>query len=125
MGTTQHSSKSAKATVISVISRAKSEQKTVQFINDEASSVHGSIRTSSVFTTESGEWKLGGLDVLSSMKEEDAVIYVSSLADFLPHAFMLINTDLWKPCPGFGTLCTARGSKGWLGQHQAEPVASS
>ncbi|KAF1354904.1 armadillo-type protein [Delphinella strobiligena] len=49
--------------------------KTLQFINDEASSVHGSVRTSSVFTTESGEWKLGGLDVLSSMKEEDAVIY--------------------------------------------------
>ncbi len=31
----------------------------------------------SVYTSESGEWKLGGFDVLSSMKEDDAVIYVS------------------------------------------------
>jgi len=38
--------------------------------------VHGAIRVSSVFTSESGEWRLGGLDLLSSMKEDDAVIYV-------------------------------------------------
>jgi len=49
--------------------------KTLAFINSEATSVHGSIRVSSVFTTESGEWKLGGFDVLSSAKEDDAVIY--------------------------------------------------
>jgi hypothetical protein len=29
-----------------------------------------------VFTSESGEWKLGGFDILSSMKEDDAIIYV-------------------------------------------------
>jgi SCY1-like protein 1 len=51
-------------------------QKTVRFINNEASSVHGYIRTSSVFTSESGEWKLGGFEVLSSLKEDDAIIYV-------------------------------------------------
>ncbi|TKA65589.1 hypothetical protein B0A49_04870, partial [Cryomyces minteri] len=49
--------------------------KTLKFINDEGSSVHGCIRTSSIFTSESGEWKLAGFDVLSSMKEEDAIIY--------------------------------------------------
>ncbi|KAF2086151.1 ARM repeat-containing protein [Saccharata proteae CBS 121410] len=49
--------------------------KTLKFINGDAVSVHGSVRTSSVFTSESGEWKLGGFDVLSSMKEDDAVIY--------------------------------------------------
>jgi hypothetical protein len=48
----------------------------VQFINNEATSVHGYIRSSTVFTSESGEWKLGGFDVLSSMKEDDAIIYV-------------------------------------------------
>jgi SCY1-like protein 1 len=31
-----------------------------------------------VFTTESGEWKLSGFEVLSSMKDDDANIYVSS-----------------------------------------------
>ncbi|CZT20906.1 related to protein kinase family protein [Ramularia collo-cygni] len=49
--------------------------KTLKFINDEAASVHGSIRASSIFTSESGEWKIGGLDILSSMKEDDAVIF--------------------------------------------------
>jgi SCY1-like protein 1 len=48
---------------------------TLRFVNDEGASVHGNIRISSIFTSESGEWKLGGLDILSSMKEEDAVIY--------------------------------------------------
>ena len=48
---------------------------TLKFINDDASSVHGCVRVSSVYTSESGEWKLGGFDILSSMKEDDAVIY--------------------------------------------------
>ena len=34
-----------------------------------------------MYTSESGEWKLGGFDILSSMKDDDAVIYVRS---FLP-----------------------------------------
>lgn len=55
-----------------------SRQKLIRFINNDASSVHGYIRSSTVFITESGEWKLGGFDILSSMKEDDAVIYVRS-----------------------------------------------
>lgn len=31
---------------------------------------------SSIFTAESGEWKLAGFEVLSSMKDDDPVIYV-------------------------------------------------
>ncbi|KAK4549833.1 hypothetical protein LTR36_005134 [Oleoguttula mirabilis] len=49
--------------------------KTLKFIGDEASSVHGNIRAASIFTSESGEWKVGGLDILSSMKEDDAIIF--------------------------------------------------
>jgi len=48
----------------------------LKFINEEASSVHGNVRVSSIFTSESGEWKLGGLESLSSMKDDEAVIYV-------------------------------------------------
>ena len=48
---------------------------TVAFINDEAASVHGNVRLSSVYMSESGEWRLSGLEVLSSLKEDDAVIY--------------------------------------------------
>ncbi|KAI9811626.1 MAG: hypothetical protein M1827_005375 [Pycnora praestabilis] len=51
---------------------------TLKFINDEASSVHGNFRLSSLFTSESGEWKVGGLEVLSSMKDDAAIIYTYS-----------------------------------------------
>lgn len=49
--------------------------KTLKFINDEASSVHGNIRASSIYTSESGEWKIAGLEILSSMKEDDAIMF--------------------------------------------------
>jgi SCY1-like protein 1 len=38
--------------------------------------VHGSLKVASVYTTESGEWKLGGFEVLSNVKDDDAVVYV-------------------------------------------------
>ncbi|KXX80561.1 putative inactive serine/threonine-protein kinase scy1 [Madurella mycetomatis] len=49
--------------------------RTVKFINDEAASVHGNLKVASVYTTESGEWKLGGFEVLSNVKDDEAVIY--------------------------------------------------
>jgi SCY1-like protein 1 len=54
------------------------------FINGEANSVHGNVQLSSIFTTESGEWKLGGFEVLSSMKDDDPILYVSSISGFQP-----------------------------------------
>jgi SCY1-like protein 1 len=48
----------------------------VKFINDEAFSVHGALRVGSLYTSESGEWRVGGFEVLSSMKDDDAIIYV-------------------------------------------------
>jgi len=56
-------------------------QSTVRFINDEASSVHGNLKVASIYTSESGEWKLGGFEVLSNVKDDDAVIYVCSQSD--------------------------------------------
>ena len=55
-------------------------QNTLSFINDEASSIHGNVRLSSIFSSQSGEWRLGGLEVLSSLKDDDALIYVSPQA---------------------------------------------
>lgn len=40
--------------------------------------MHGSLKVGTVYTAESGEWKLGGFEVLSSIKDDDAIIYVSS-----------------------------------------------
>ncbi|KAK6339041.1 hypothetical protein TWF696_009836 [Orbilia brochopaga] len=48
---------------------------TMKFVNEDASSIHGNLRVSSIYTTESGEWKLAGFEVLSSLKEEDPAIY--------------------------------------------------
>lgn len=55
-----------------------SRQRTIKFINDEASSIHGNLRVGSVYTSESGEWKLGGFEILSNVKDDDAIIYVRS-----------------------------------------------
>ena len=51
-------------------------QQTIKFINDEASSVHGALRVGSIYTSESGEWRVTGFEVLSSMKDDEAIIYV-------------------------------------------------
>ncbi|KAI9729899.1 MAG: hypothetical protein M1818_008339 [Claussenomyces sp. TS43310] len=48
---------------------------TIKFINDEASSVHGGLKVGAVYTSESGEWRVGGFEVLSSMKDDEAIIY--------------------------------------------------
>ncbi|KAI1370518.1 ARM repeat-containing protein [Hypoxylon crocopeplum] len=49
--------------------------RTVKFINDEGSSIHGSLRAASIYTSESGEWKLGGFEILSNVKDDEAIIY--------------------------------------------------
>ncbi|CAO3615918.1 unnamed protein product [Cunninghamella echinulata] len=46
----------------------------IKFINNDCNMVHGNIRVDSIFTNKAGEWKLGGLDLLSSMKDESPMI---------------------------------------------------
>ena len=46
-------------------------------MNDSGTSVHGNLRVTSVFVTPSGEWRLGGFEVLSSVKDSSPIIYVS------------------------------------------------
>lgn len=58
---------------------SSSFQTTLAFIHDEAVSVHGNVRLASIFTSKSGEWRLGGFETLSSMKDDDAIIYVGFL----------------------------------------------
>ncbi|OJJ49608.1 hypothetical protein ASPZODRAFT_128093 [Penicilliopsis zonata CBS 506.65] len=77
---------------------------TLKFINEDASSVHGAVRASSVFTSESGEWRLGGFDILSSMKEDDAIIYtygslVPDAARYTPPEIVKAGWDAVKRHP--------------------------
>ena len=53
-------------------------QVALSFVNDSCSSTHGNLRVDSIFISPSGEWKLGGFEVLSSPKDESAVLYVRS-----------------------------------------------
>ncbi|CAD6506393.1 BgTH12-07319 [Blumeria graminis f. sp. triticale] len=48
---------------------------TFKFINDDAASIHGALQPSSIFTNESGEWKVGGFEVLSSVNDTEAIIH--------------------------------------------------
>ncbi|KAI8358023.1 armadillo-type protein [Mortierella sp. GBAus27b] len=46
----------------------------LKFLTVDASFIHGNIRTSSIFITRSGEWKVGGFEALSSLKEDQPAI---------------------------------------------------
>lgn len=77
---------------------------TVKFINDEASSVHGNLKVASIYTSESGEWKLGGFEVLSNVKDDDAVIYtygslVPDSARYTPPELARSGWDAIKKSP--------------------------
>ncbi|KAG5298322.1 protein kinase [Histoplasma ohiense] len=104
---------------------------TLKFINEDASSVHGAVRVSSIYTSESGEWKLGGFDLLSSMKEDDAVIYTygSLLPDSSRYAPPEIAKGGWEiikrnPLPAtdsynFGSLIFEVFNGSYRGNEQA------
>ncbi|KAF9559894.1 ARM repeat-containing protein [Agrocybe pediades] len=45
------------------------------FLNDQCMSTHGKICPNSIFLSPSGEWKLGGFEVLSNPRDDNAVLY--------------------------------------------------
>ncbi|OKL58970.1 hypothetical protein UA08_05498 [Talaromyces atroroseus] len=71
---------------------------TLKFINVDASSVHGAVRVSSIYTSESGEWRLGGFDILSSMNDDEAIIYTygSLVPDSARYSPPEINKGGWE-----------------------------
>ncbi|KAJ7502830.1 armadillo-type protein [Mycena galericulata] len=70
------------------------------FLNDSCASTHGNIRVNSIFITPSGEWKLGGFELLSNPKEESAVLY--TLGGQLPDATAWASPEVKKG--GWSTL---------------------
>ncbi|KAI1748094.1 armadillo-type protein [Xylaria castorea] len=78
--------------------------RTVKFINDEGSSIHGSLRVASIYTSESGEWKLGGFEILSNVKDDEAIIYtygslVPDSTKFTPPELARSGWDAIKKSP--------------------------
>ncbi|KAJ6602181.1 armadillo-type protein [Mycena sp. CBHHK59/15] len=64
------------------------------FLNDSCASTHGNIRVNSIFISPSGEWKLGGFELLSNPKEESAVLY--TLGGQLPDASSWASPEIKK-----------------------------
>ncbi|KAF7321448.1 Protein kinase domain-containing protein [Mycena kentingensis (nom. inval.)] len=64
------------------------------FINDSAGSTHGNIRVNSIFLSPSGEWKLGGLELLSNPKEDSAILY--TLGGQVPDASSWASPEVRK-----------------------------
>ncbi|KAF9219571.1 ARM repeat-containing protein [Gyrodon lividus] len=64
------------------------------FINDSAASTHGNIRPNAIFISPSGEWKLGGFEVLSNPKDDHAVLY--TMGGLLPSAMTCASPEVKK-----------------------------
>ncbi|PMD43945.1 ARM repeat-containing protein [Hyaloscypha variabilis F] len=104
---------------------------TIKFINDDASSVHGALRVGSIYTSESGEWRVGGFEVLSSMKDDEAIIYnygslVPDSGRYTPPELARSGWDAIKKNPltavdayNFGTLIFEVFNGDFMGPDQA------
>ncbi|KAI1778639.1 ARM repeat-containing protein [Hypoxylon cercidicola] len=105
--------------------------RTVKFINDEGSSIHGSLRVASIYTSESGEWKLGGFEILSNVKDDEAIIYrygslVPDSARYTPPELARSGWDAIKKSPhsavdayNFGTTIFEAFNGDFMGADQA------
>ncbi|KAI0344760.1 ARM repeat-containing protein [Trametopsis cervina] len=72
----------------------------LSFVNDPCASTHGNLRTDSIFISPSGEWKLGGFELLSNPKDESAVLY--NLGSLLPDSSSIAPPEVKKG--GFSAL---------------------
>ncbi|KAL5484849.1 CEX1 [Sanghuangporus weigelae] len=68
------------------------------FVNDPCASTHGNVRVDSIFLSPSGEWKLGGFELLSNSKDDQAVLYTlgSVIADSSQHASPEVKKAGWS-----------------------------
>ncbi|KAF8972894.1 armadillo-type protein [Flammula alnicola] len=77
------------------------------FLNDQCLSTHGKICTQSIFLSPSGEWKLGGFEVLSNPKDEAALLY--TMGGLLP------GSSTWAP--------PEVKKSGWSAVKESDPAA--
>ncbi|KAJ3569627.1 hypothetical protein NP233_g4935 [Leucocoprinus birnbaumii] len=77
------------------------------FLNDPCASTHGRICTQSIFISPSGEWKLGGFELLSNPKDDTAVLY--TLGGAFPASYSWSSPEVKK--------------NGWSDLKQYDPAA--
>ncbi|KAI9197249.1 armadillo-type protein [Polychytrium aggregatum] len=76
----------------------------IKFLNTDCSIIHANVRIDSIFVTKAGEWKLGGLELLCSLKEERPFVvdYGNSLPDsskYIPPEFRNGSWSMVKSIP--------------------------
>ena len=98
-------------------------QKTVAFINNEAASVHANLRLSSIYTGESGEWKLGGFEVLSATADEDGIVHVCEIRVATLSYVLIVLGSHWSLAQ-LHSSAYPRGIEKWLGYVQAKSMGS-
>lgn len=49
----------------------------LSFLNKDGNSIHGNVRHESIWLTQGGEWKLGGMEVLTRKDEDAGTLWVS------------------------------------------------
>ncbi|ORY43541.1 ARM repeat-containing protein [Neocallimastix californiae] len=59
----------------------------LKFLNSDCQLIHGSVRKSSIFSTQAGEWKLSGLELCCSLKDDYPIIFSSSTNFFNPSKY--------------------------------------
>ncbi|KAG2045372.1 hypothetical protein BDR06DRAFT_1015750 [Suillus hirtellus] len=62
------------------------------FLNDSASSTHGNVGPNAIFITPSGEWKLGGFEVLSNPEDDLSV----TMGGLMPDAMACAPPEVKK-----------------------------
>lgn len=78
------------------------------FLNDACNSTHGRVCIDSIFIGSSGEWKLGGFDLLSAPKDEAGVLY--TMGNLYP------GTSAYAP--------PEVRSQGWVTIKDSDPAAA-
>ncbi|KIJ52672.1 hypothetical protein M422DRAFT_156332 [Sphaerobolus stellatus SS14] len=65
------------------------------FVNENVASTHGNVRKEAVFVATSGEWRLGGFELLSNPKDvENAVLY--TLGSLVPDSSLYVSPEVAK-----------------------------
>ncbi|TRM70299.1 armadillo-type protein [Schizophyllum amplum] len=64
------------------------------FLNDAVGSTHGNLRPHSIFISPSGEWKLGGFELLSNPTEESPILY--TMGGLVPDANTWASPEVVK-----------------------------
>jgi len=105
------------------------------FLNRDGQSVHGGLRMTSVWVTPGGEWKLGGMEVVTRLDEADGAMWVrppfslllrdrSIDAERLALTRLHAHAELRRPRARLEDACEPRGAQGRLDRPQAVRPAS-